>query len=398
MATHTTNHENENMMHGVANRGKSIINPTKPKERNAFSELESNVPQVTQHQCKKQLKNKDTFRIFDENMNDATKGSERSMEHQSVINKESSPVQKEDHIEIEESSDEDENMNVEVAETKEIFDDGLEDYEVDIHANLRHQELDVNYSRRANYMDRQKDLTPSMRSILADWLTEVTDEYKMKTQTLHLAMNYVDRFLSRMMVTRSRLQLVGTAAMYIASKFEEIYPPEVVEFVYVTDDTYTKKQVLRMEHLLLKVLHFNLSTPTPLVFLNFYLKKIVADKNEDHLAHYLCDLTLMDLAFLHFTASQIAVSAILLARHMLRPANEAPGDIEDMVMQISGYEPSQICACVKRLWEFHASVENLPQQAVREKYSDARYNQVSNLASPRDYPFQAVVDDEPMDA
>ena len=69
-----------------------------------------------------------------------------------------------------------------------------------------------------------------------------------------------------------------------------------------------------------------------------------------------------------------------------------------MVMQISGYEPSQICACVKRLWEFHASVENLPQQAVREKYSDARYNQVSNLASPRDYPFQAVVDDEPMDA
>ena len=49
------------------------------------------------------------------------------------------------------------------------------------------------------------------------------------------------------------MQLVGTAAMFIASKYEEIYPPDVSEFVYITDDTYTKRQVLRMEHLVLKV-------------------------------------------------------------------------------------------------------------------------------------------------
>ena len=47
--------------------------------------------------------------------------------------------------------------------------------------------------------------------------------------------------------------MVGTAAMFIAAKFEEIYPPELGEFVYITDDTYSKKQVLRMEHLILKV-------------------------------------------------------------------------------------------------------------------------------------------------
>ena len=56
-----------------------------------------------------------------------------------------------------------------------------------------------------------------------------------------------------MSVQRSKLQLVGTAAMFIASKYEEIYPPDVSEFVYITDDTYTKRQVLRMEHLVLKV-------------------------------------------------------------------------------------------------------------------------------------------------
>lgn len=42
------------------------------------------------------------------------------------------------------------------------------------------------------------------------------------------------------------------------------------EFVYITDDTYTKKQVLRMEHLILKVLAFDLSVPTTLSFITSF--------------------------------------------------------------------------------------------------------------------------------
>lgn len=53
-------------------------------------------------------------------------------------------------------------------------------------------------------------------------------------------------------------------------KYEEIYAPDVGEFVYITDDTYTKKQVLRMENLILRVLAFDLSVPTPLTFLMDY--------------------------------------------------------------------------------------------------------------------------------
>ena len=75
----------------------------------------------------------------------------------------------------------------------------------------------------------------------------------MTTQTLYLAVNYIDRFLSCMSVSRNKLQLVGTCCMYVASKFEEIYPPDLAEFVFITDDTYSKGQVIRMEALLLKV-------------------------------------------------------------------------------------------------------------------------------------------------
>ena len=92
-------------------------------------------------------------------------------------------------------------------------------------------------------MRKQPDITHAMRSILVDWLVEVVDEFHLDPQTLYLAVSYSDRYLSRMSVMRSKLQLLGTATMYLSAKFEEIYPPDIGEFAYITDDTYTKKQV-----------------------------------------------------------------------------------------------------------------------------------------------------------
>ena len=65
--------------------------------------------------------------------------------------------------------------------------------------------------------------------------------------------------------------------MYLASKFEEIVPPELSEFVYITDDTYTQSQIVRMERMILKVLDFNLAAPTAHNFLLRYLKASEAE-------------------------------------------------------------------------------------------------------------------------
>ena len=66
-------------------------------------------------------------------------------------------------------------------------------------------------------MTKQPDITFPMRAILVDWLVEVSEEYKLRTETIFLAVNYIDRFLSYMSVQRARLQLVGTACMFIAA-------------------------------------------------------------------------------------------------------------------------------------------------------------------------------------
>ena len=71
---------------------------------------------------------------------------------------------------------------------------------------------------------------------------------------------------------------------FVCRKFEEIYPPDVSEFVYITDDTYTKKQVLRMEHLILKVLSFDVAVPTVNCFCERFVKQCNADEQTESLA------------------------------------------------------------------------------------------------------------------
>lgn len=68
-------------------------------------------------------------------------------------------------------------------------------------------------------------------------------------------------------VSRRKLQLVGVTAMLVACKYEEMYAPEVGDFAYITDNAFTKAQVLEMEQLVLRTLNFELGRPLPLHFL-----------------------------------------------------------------------------------------------------------------------------------
>jgi len=254
------------------------------------------------------------------------------------------------------------------------------EYKDDILNYMRKMELQNR--AKANYMKKQQDITSSMRSILIDWLVEVSEEYKLHTETLYLAVNYTDRFLSQMSVLRGKLQLVGTASMYIAAKYEEISPPDVTEFVYITDDTYTKKQVLRMEHLLLKVLDFRMNTPTCNCFLTHYLRFLkmfelnTCDKVE-HLARYLAELTLIDSeTFLGYLPSQIAAASIYLAMNIVGKAwNKQIGE------QL-GYEVNEIEECVLDLLKMMQKAPEHPQQAIQEKYKQSKFSQVALIEAP----------------
>lgn len=227
---------------------------------------------------------------------------------------------------------------------------------------------------KANYMKKQQDISSTMRSILVDWLVEVSEEYKLNMETLYLAVDYTDRFLSQMSVLRSKLQLVGTACMYVASKYEEITPPDISEFVYITDDTYTRKQVLRMEHLLLKTLDFKMSSPTINWFLMYYLRFIKTNQKVENLARYIAELSLIEGdIFLNYLPSEIAASAVYLALNTLgKPWTK-------QIAETLGYKHdlSELKQCIMHLHKAMQQAPNHSQQAIQEKYKQAKYDYVA---------------------
>merc|ERR1719424_2378738 len=112
-------------------------------------------------------------------------------------------------------------------------------YANEIHARMYEDER--RFMANSDYMDSQKEINPKMRAILVDWLVEVHMKYKQRPETLFLAINIVDRFLCHRVIQRKRLQLVSVASIMIASKFEEIYPPEIHEYVHIADNAFTKE-------------------------------------------------------------------------------------------------------------------------------------------------------------
>ncbi|KAG8367840.1 hypothetical protein BUALT_Bualt16G0114500 [Buddleja alternifolia] len=98
-----------------------------------------------------------------------------------------------------------------------------------------------------NYSDSQPDINERMRAILIDWLVQVRHKFELSPETLYLTINIVDRYLASKTTSRRELQLLGVSAMLIASKYEEIWAPEVNELVCISDRTYTHEQVLVME-------------------------------------------------------------------------------------------------------------------------------------------------------
>nr|XP_033794255.1 cyclin-A2 [Geotrypetes seraphini] len=250
------------------------------------------------------------------------------------------------------------------------------DYAEDIHKYLR--EMEVACKPKVGYMKKQPDITSSMRAILIDWLVEVGEEYQLQSETLYLAVNYIDRFLSSMSVLRGKLQLVGTAAMLLASKFEEIYPPEVAEFVYITDDTYTKKQVLKMEHLILKVLSFDLAAPTVHQFLTQYFQCYPLTAKVQYLSMYLGELSLIDAdPFLKYLPSAIAAAALIVANYTIT-GTAWP----ESLVQMTGYTHENLKPCVLDLHQTYLAAASHTQQAVREKYKTAKHHGVSLIDPP----------------
>ncbi|XP_059830434.1 G2/mitotic-specific cyclin-B1 [Hypanus sabinus] len=194
-------------------------------------------------------------------------------------------------------------------------------YVKDIYKYLR--QLEIEQPVRPKYLEG-KEITGNMRAILIDWLVQVHRKFQLLQETLYMTVSIIDRFLQDNPVTKNNLQLVGVTAMLVASKYEEMYPPEIGDFVYVTDNTYTTAAIREMERRILQKLNFSLGRPLPLHFLR-RASKVAEVSSELHtLAKYLMELTIVDYEMMHYLPSQIAAGAFCLAQKVLNAGEWTP--------------------------------------------------------------------------
>lgn len=128
--------------------------------------------------------------------------------------------------------------------------------------------------RDPSMLQRHKGIQTRMRAILLDWLIEVCEVYKLRRETYYLAVDYIDRYLTNVLhsILKNHLQLIGITCLFIAAKVEEIYPPKLSEFSYVTDGACAEDDILRQELLILSTLQWRICPVTAVGWVSLYMQ------------------------------------------------------------------------------------------------------------------------------
>jgi len=247
------------------------------------------------------------------------------------------------------------------------------DYATDIYENFLAAEPKLLPS--PTYMSSQTDITARMRAILIDWLVEVHLKFKLLPQTLYITVNILDRYLERRVVMRDELQLIGCTALWCASKIEEIYSPEVQDFVLVSDRAFKRQDLLAMEGKLLNALEFKLTFPTHYAFLTRWSKVANADRRVKLLALYCVERTLQEYVFLKYRPSMIAAAGLLVAME----AQNGPRQWSSLLEKHTGYSESALSQCTEEIRALVKDAENRSLLAVRKKYLTEEHGYVAKI-------------------
>ncbi|KAL2895093.1 putative cyclin-A3-1 [Bienertia sinuspersici] len=269
-------------------------------------------------------------------------------------------------------------------------------YVTGIYDYLRNMEKEEKRRPVGDYMQRiQKDVSANMRGILVDWLVELAEEFKVVSDTLYLTVSHIDRYLSFKPISRQKLQLLGVSAMLIASKYEEIDPKPVEKFCDMTENTYTKHEVVEMEADVLRTLNYEMGNPTVKTFLRRFTRAAQGNSKNpnlqlEFLGYYLAELSLLDFGCVKFLPSTVAASVVFLAKLTAHPKKHP---WSSNLQLYTGYKPSDLKECVLRIQDLQLDRRGGALLAIKNKYKQHKYKCVSTLTSPSDIPASYFEED-----
>jgi len=256
------------------------------------------------------------------------------------------------------------------------------DYAKEIMDKLREQE---GGNKIRDFMKVQGDINARMRCILVDWLIEVHRKFKLCQPTYFLAINMVDRYLAAKCMKRTKLQLLGCTCLWIASKYHEIYAPEMDDFVYISDKAFSEESMTRMEVEILKTLSFELTVPTVLSYAQRYAKisshylnteremKIIAD-----LIMYCTEHCVMTYALCQRAPSLIGAACFVYSCLSTKVFTEEMMR-EDGLEDVIGYSLEKLVPTMKILDEAVKNAKRSKHKALYKKYCSVKHSNIGKL-------------------
>ena len=255
------------------------------------------------------------------------------------------------------------------------------EYLNEIYSNLLYDEKEIKLKPKIGYMKKQNDINEQMRAILIDWLIEVHYRFRLKSETLFQTVWIIDTYLSIYPIIRARLQLLGIASLLISCKSQEIYYPQLNELIDITDGAYIKDELIEMETHVLKVLNFNIVSPTSNDFYNIIAKAFNFDNRQYFLGKYFLESSLIDYQMIKYSSSVIAVSCAYIVMKFFGINNYKCLYSNDVIKENC---PQKVIKDAAR--EICFLVKNLSQstlKAVKDKYSLPQFLNVAQYCEQK---------------
>lgn len=170
-----------------------------------------------------------------------------------------------------------------------------------------------------NFIDMQREIQWFMRPYLIDFLIEAHAAFALLPETLFLTVNLLDRYCAKRIVYKQHYQLVGCAALLIASKYgdKKDRVPQIHELNNMCCGLYDAGMFAQMEMHVLNTLDWTIGHPT----VDFFSQLRVAEEQDpqevEQMAAYMAEIALYHRDFVSTKPSTISRASLALARAVL---------------------------------------------------------------------------------
>ncbi|XP_026878462.2 cyclin-J-like protein [Electrophorus electricus] len=248
----------------------------------------------------------------------------------------------------------------------------------DIHQALRIKELKL-----PTYHAHSPQI--GMRRYFADLLAVLSNRYQLCPTARHLAVYLLDLFMDHYDVAVRQLYVIALSCLLLASKFEEkedrvpkLEQLNTLGFMCSLNLALNKRDLIKMELLLLETFGWNLCMPTPAHFIDYYLHAAVQEGDlhngwpltslsktkafMDKYTHYFLEVSLQDHAFLSFRPSQVAAACVAASRICL----QISPSWTTVLHLLTGYSWDHLTQCIQLMLLAH---DNDVKEANKSKSS-----------------------------